>query len=451
VLLACGASPHLKDSQGRTALSLCTSNEHIPLREALLSAGATLESSMTVPASTSRELLLRLPSLGPVTGTLTPRVPVLGLEHSLTSLTGTPLINTPRAGMLAPIAGSTPRSLNGSLHGFNARPPSLRADSTTADTSRTSCSEMLSSTDDEALSSRTSSSSDGDTVLDRSSIKQQSTKLVGSFTARQRESKHLCDASDSDEEDREGDEARCFVSSVRTERLTAGEEKAMKQWADEAIERSGVWDDMDGEMDDMEAALIEAKARSEGMRAQCNALRMRGAHQDVMLDKETTLSIPKLNFGALSQKADKPGFLGNLMEKVKQRSANVTPRNTSSSGRRVSAVSISVDAPSVGNLPTIQCCSSEDCSSDSDSDAMVQPLSSTQLYAPMTAQHATEHILTTPKLPLAASLTPRSRRATSSRPVTTRPVLGYAAISEQTSGAKCDTDEIDALLGDLSF
>jgi len=176
---------------------------------------------------------------------------------------------------------------------------------------------------------------------------------------------------------------------------------------DDAMEGNEVLAGMDGEMEQMEEEMIAAKRRSEGMRAQCVALRAQGARHDFMLGLNTITRgggvlegpcgegmsipmVPKLNLAALGEGGT--GRLGHLMNQAKKNSARLSPRKSSarssSSHSSKSAVTPRKSKSVYGHtivpvLPTIDAPDSSD--SDSDTGPM-QPLS----HAALTARSKTK-------------------------------------------------------------
>jgi len=316
-LLAAGASPHVKDAKGRTPMALCTSAEHRPSIQALQAAGAAGNSQVPLfsgssgpTMSTPRDLLLRLPSLGPVTGILTPR--------------GT---STPRG--LAPLP-----SLDGSLVTPRARalPPLIEAgwaaDGAGLDSASPSENSILTSTSSDGLRSHSgfdSTSSeevfDANTITRRGAMVMVSTRdsreiTGGSYS--EGESPFESPIDDSTDESMQSSpeavEARFFGRSVKgadTDLMKSPEysEQVARSMAAAArlLEESGVWGDMDHEVAAMEESLRVAKQRSEGARAQCQALTQMGARHDVMLGRSPpsarseapkVVNVPKLNLGS---------------------------------------------------------------------------------------------------------------------------------------------------------
>jgi len=238
--------------------------------------------------------------LGPVTGALTPRA-AGGL---LGGLLGGP--TTPRGGGLQPLGAfmggglSTPR-------GGMALPPLMEA-SVLYQASLSPTTETLSSRDDTTSESPLTSTSSAEDGRIGSAVLRSGAMLLTRFPSYDCgeddgedsfDDSPLCLDEDSDEME---DEARCFGASCHEQRMM-----------DSVVSESGVWGDMDDELDAMATSLAQAKQRSEGMRAQCKALQAMGERQDAMLGRPA--AVPRLNFGVFDQaipKASAPSAVPKL-------------------------------------------------------------------------------------------------------------------------------------------
>lgn len=347
----------------------------------------------------------------------------------------------------------------------------------------------------------TTSTSSEEEVFDRSSIKAKSSQVVGQATARLLESHSNAssptseaqadrygkgktsaseagsDYSGEDSVDSEDDgEAICFNRKATgvTKQATAEEEK----WAAELTEGNEVFTDMDEEMKEMEAALLAAKTRSEGMRMQAAALRANGAKQDQRLGlspspEKAAISVPKLNLAGLGGTSPGAslgmGKLGKILSKAqeKQEKALSSPRSSRGGhkkSQKKSALSLDFE------LPTIQQASGEDSESDDDD---AEPLSRADLLAlgaltarTMNQEEEREKALRRKGGPIKLRSesnwnevsTPKSNGGAMMQPATARPSYGYSSSGCGSGGLSGGMqkpfqekkgDDLDDLLADL--
>jgi len=565
-LLKHGANPQLKDVHNKTPLALCTGPDQESVARLIKKTlgGIGGPSGLEVSGREQADILSRLPSLGMVTGELTPRVPLLtprmgSLAGGASLLAMEKALPAPNLGMVTP-RGSALAPIARFGEGINKKQPAKMEETVSEGVALTprravpraarglpmrrqaSVPEMPKKVEEEVMAMEVdvdvkkddegdedspvsvnsegseessqssgssgevgSSSSSDEECLDRSSIKAKSSQMVGLATARrletesatsslmaracsQLEESSLSDGSPSESDAEEDGEAICRFNrkAVGAKEFTSEEQ----QWAEELMEDNEVLNGMDEEMEEMEAALAQAKKRSEGMRMQAAALRSNGARQDQRLGVSSSPSpekaiskrvVPKLNLGALGGKATTSpkgmGKLGLILSKAQEKQEkSMSPVKSSTIGSRSPQKG---NAKKVGGLfgigfelPTIQQGSSD----ESDGDSEEEPLSREGLLAlgALTARtmnekqekesKAAEERTTEPSWNEVH--TPKSTAGLPLRPATARSSQGYtggnlrraAVVSNHGSklGAKnleksCggNSNDLDDLLADL--